>query len=114
MSKQLLYTYKSSVVTVGLNDRAFVLINNNDDDSSTAAIVLELMVNKDTSVDATKVKSLDDTKVDDKETTKVNEQQQSEKKKKKNPPQPTNNPHEIQAVCCTQLNNSTIFVICIE
>ena len=108
MSKQLLYTYQSSVVTVGLNDRAFVLINNNDgtnnDVSSTAAIVLELMTNKDT-VDATKEKSID----------KGDEQQQSKKKKKKNPPHPTNNPHEIQAVCCTQLsNNSTIIWLAVS
>jgi len=97
MSKQLLHTYQSSVVTVGLNDRAFALINNND--SSTAAVVLELMANKDTS-DTTKEKCID----------KEGEQQQSKKKKKKNPPHPTNNPHEIQAVCCTQLNNNTIWL----
>ena len=99
MSKQLLHTYQSSVVTVGLNDRAFVLINNND--ASTAAVVLELMANKDTS-DTTKEKSID----------KGDEQQQSKKKKKKNPPHPTNNPYEIQAVCCTQLSktNNTIWM----
>jgi len=106
MSKQLLHTYQSSVVTVGLNDRAFVLINNNDA-STAAAIVLELMTNKDT-VDATKSKETESIDKGDGE-------QQSKKKKKKNPPTPTNNPHEIQAVCCTQLsNNSTIIWLAVS
>ena len=104
MSKQLLHTYQSSVVIAGLNDHAFALIkgNNNDDNGREPTTnVYELMVAKSSNVDG-----------DIEGTSKQLHQQ---KKKKKTSPKndattqeantSSNNPNEIQSVCCTLINN---------
>ena len=82
MSKQLLHTHRSNVAIAGLNDRAFAIIRDgSNNDSSTS--VLELMVATTTTKNGGDV----------------------DEKKKKKQHEGNNNPHEIQAVCSTQIES---------
>jgi hypothetical protein len=94
MSKQLLHAC-GSVVVVGLNDRAFALIKNNDDDVS--ALILELLLPTSTIIkeqkDYKNGKGGDDDENDEDVPDDANVDAKS------------NNPIEIQAVCCSMTKN---------
>jgi len=99
------------VVVAALNDRAFALLKD-DDESSSSATVLELMVAKiDGDGDAEKKNAdceddKDDTKGEQsKSQQKGGEEKQKKQKQVRNKNQGTADPHEIQAVCSTQIES---------
>mmetsp|Transcript_36335 Transcript_36335/g.87669 ORF Transcript_36335/g.87669 Transcript_36335/m.87669 type:complete len:597 (-) Transcript_36335:212-2002(-) len=108
MSKQLLHAYRSRVVVVALNDRAFVMIK--DESSTSPATVLELMaVGLDgDAIAAGAAKKDGGDRGDNDENcgkSKQHEEGKDQKKKKKGGNQDTGNPREIQSVRCTEMES---------
>ena len=104
MSKQLLHTYQSHVVVAALNDRAFAVVKD-----TKSSHVFELMAaNPGVDVDASKDGT--DQKQEDKNDNESAQEKKKQKKQNENRnQQDKTNPHEIQAVCSTEIS-STIWL----
>lgn len=114
MSKQLLHTYQSHVVIVALNDRAFVIIKHKDDGvyasasaSSSSVSNLDSTASRahviELSVELTPASDGNSGVVDEggsEAIQKGEDQQQQQQQRDAN-----TNPHEIQAVCCTEIES---------